>query len=193
MKSQVTCISLNPLSDISFSATSFDGTLWVFDDLSKQPKIVSGNTLKTKTNWTLTACWSTCGKKIYIGRRSEVLDIVDVEKGVITSTVHLLPGSGWITSVVMFPNNRHLLICSHDTIRLWDLEFSFLEESVEDGSDQVASITVSGHNSAMISSAIISQSGGLLVTVSGSRGYEGINSSNQLILYELYPRFNNDA
>lgn len=193
MKSQVTCISLNPVSEISFCATSFDGTLWIFDDMSKQPKIVPGNSLHAKTNWTLTACWSTCGSKIYIGRRSESVDVVDVKKAKIASTLQILSGSGWITSVLMLKNNRHLLICSYDTIRLWDLEFTIPEESQEDGYDQVAFTTISGHGSSMISSAIVSNSGGLLVTVSGSRGYEGVNSSNQLILYELFPKFNNDA
>lgn len=191
MKSQVTCISLNPLSDISFCATSFDGTLWIYNNISKQPKIISGNSLQSKTNWTLTACWSVCGEKIYIGRRNEGVDIVDVTRGVIISNIKLLPGSGWITSVMIFPNNRHLLISSHDTIRLWDLEFSVPEEGQEDGTEQVAFSTISGHSSGMVSSAIISKSGGLLVTVSGSRGYEGFNSSNQLILYELFPKFNN--
>jgi transcriptional activator SPT8 len=191
MKSQVTSISLNPVSEISFCATSFDGTLWIFENMSKPPKIVPGNSLQAKTNWTLTACWSNCGSKIYIGRRNEEVDTVDVAKATITSSIRLLQGSGWITSLVMFPNNRHLLICSHDTLRLWDLEFTISEESQDDGSEQVAFSTISGNNSAMISSAILSHSGGLLVTVSGSRGYEGFNASNQLVLYELFPRFNN--
>ena len=192
MKSQVTCIALNPSSQQSFLATSFDGTLWIFDKLSQKPRILSSGGLESKNNWTLTACWSKSGQKIYIGRKNEGLDQVDVATGTITSTIKLLRSSGWISTLLMFPNDRHLLICSYDTIRLWDLEFSPSEELHSDGSDHVAFSTISGHCSAMVSSAITSESGGLLISVSGSRGYEAFNSSNQLILYELFPKFNNE-
>ena len=169
MKSQVTCISLNPVSDSSCLVTSFDGTLKIFHNFSETPKIVTCNGIH-KHNWSLAACWSRCGKKIFIGRRNETVDQVDVETGTVNSTIKLLPGSGWVSALLMFPNNRHLLICSYDTMRLWDLEFSQSGDiKNRDGTDQVAFTTIPGHSSAMISSVIISVSGGSLITASGSR------------------------
>ena len=190
MKSQITCLSLNPCSDKSFLSTSFDGTLWIFENYDQITRIISANEPENKKNWTLSACWSNSGETIYIGRRNEKIDVVDVTSGKISTSLKLLPDSGWVSNVLVFPNDRHLLICSNDTCRLWDLNAS---DGGHDNSEQALFTNISGHSSAIVSSAIISRSNGILMIASGSRGYEGLNSSNLLLLHEIFPKLNNDS
>ena len=109
MKSQITSIEFRPSTsktDLVFFATSFDGTLYIFDG-SKEPKIVSA--ASGSLNWCLSACWSIDGKRIYCGRKNETVDEIDAVQGTILRTIRMPKDSGWVSCVTMMPNNRQLL------------------------------------------------------------------------------------
>jgi transcriptional activator SPT8 len=88
-----------------------------------------------------------------------------------------------------------MISCSNDSIRLWDLNWK--EPKIEDKSDaglRSASFSgsalvpfqvVSGHHGGMISSAALNEELGVLISTSGSRGWQGNASNNYCFIYEL--------
>ncbi|KAL2916141.1 3-dehydroquinate dehydratase (3-dehydroquinase) [Polyrhizophydium stewartii] len=103
--------------------TSFDGTIWVFDSrvpgglVKKLP-----SSLSSAPPWTLSACWSNDGSRIYCGRRNGSVDEFDFAEGTLIKSIKLPLDSGPVSLVQCMPNGRHLLCASNDNIRLWDLQ-----------------------------------------------------------------------
>ncbi|KAJ1988467.1 Transcription factor spt8 [Dimargaris cristalligena] len=72
--------------------------------------------------------------------------------------------------------------CSQDNLRMWDLETS----TDDDKSVGVPFQVIPGHHGVAISSVIIDQSGRFMISASGNRGWDGINS-NFCYFYEMVP------
>jgi len=76
---------------------------------------------KNTPTWSISASWSASGKLIFVGRRNATVDVYNIQAGA-RRTLHLPKSSGKVTALQPMPNNRHLLIASSDTVRLWDLK-----------------------------------------------------------------------
>lgn len=49
------------------------------------------------------------------------MDVYDIDRHSM-KTLRLPAASGKVTALQPMPNNRHLIIASNDTVRLWDLQ-----------------------------------------------------------------------
>lgn len=58
---------------------------------------------------------------MYVGRRNAQVSVYDIRTSTIQS-IHLPKPSGRITALHAMQDNRHLLVSSNDTVRLWNLE-----------------------------------------------------------------------
>lgn len=67
------------------------------------------------------ASWSPTGNAVYVGRRNAQISVYDLRTSSVQS-IHLPKSSGRITALHAMQDNRHLLISSNDTVRLWNLE-----------------------------------------------------------------------
>ncbi|KAJ1332622.1 hypothetical protein BSLG_008251 [Batrachochytrium salamandrivorans] len=103
--------------------TSFDGTVFLLDH-----RLSTGLAKKLPSNlgssppWTLSACWSFDGSKVYCGRRNSIVDEFDVAGGGLIRSIRLPRDSGPVSLVRCLPNGRSLICASHDNVRLWDLQ-----------------------------------------------------------------------
>ena len=95
--------------DSTFLATSFDGTIRVWD--RRQPTPVARIVPRNTPPWCMSACWSPDGNNIYAGRRNCTVEEYDLRKGLkAPERVFKFPqGSGSVTSVKAMPNGRHLI------------------------------------------------------------------------------------
>jgi len=114
--------TLPSLSDDVFFSLSADGECLVWDrSAEKNANARRLDLPKNTPPWSLTAAWSASGALLFVGRRNATVDVYDVDRAGL-KTLRLPPASGKVTSVQPMPNNRHLLIASTDTVRLWDLK-----------------------------------------------------------------------
>lgn len=65
------------------------------------------------------ATWSQDGTSVYVGRRNSAIDMCDLRTRK-CSTVSLPKNSGSVSTISCLPQNRHVLLASSDTVRLWD-------------------------------------------------------------------------
>ena len=98
-----------PISDTTFLATAFDGTIRIWD--RRQPNPIARIAPRNTPPWCTSACWSPDGNFIYAGRRNGTVDEYDLRHGLnAPSRVFKFPhGSGAVTSVRAMPNSRHLV------------------------------------------------------------------------------------
>ncbi|KAI8899321.1 WD40-repeat-containing domain protein [Globomyces pollinis-pini] len=111
-------------------ANCFDGSTFIYD-CRKPNGLIHKITAASlgSTPWSLSACWSTNGDKIYVGRRNAIVDEIDVRQGTLIRQLKLPHGSGNVSSVLAVSDDRHLLIASQDNVRMWDLEHSSSTEN----------------------------------------------------------------
>lgn len=97
-----------PSAGSTFLASSFDGTVRVWDRRQSTPvaRILPRNT----PPWCMNACWSPDGNFIYAGRRNGTVDEFSLHKGLkgAERTFKLPNGSGPVSAVRVMPNGRHL-------------------------------------------------------------------------------------
>ncbi|TPX54152.1 hypothetical protein PhCBS80983_g06018 [Powellomyces hirtus] len=114
--------------DSMLMATSYDGAVLLFDQ-----RVAGGigrkftAKLSEAPPWSLSACWSPNGDRIFCGRRNASVDEYDVREGRWVRSLRLPRDSGPVSFVACLPNSRHLLCASQDILRLWDLESSAAE------------------------------------------------------------------
>ncbi|KAI8916779.1 WD40-repeat-containing domain protein, partial [Powellomyces hirtus] len=142
VRSQITSLSFSPSAassilaavaaqqaaaaeDSMLMATSYDGAVLLFDQ-----RVAGGigrkftAKLSEAPPWSLSACWSPNGDRIFCGRRNASVDEYDVREGRWVRSLRLPRDSGPVSFVACLPNSRHLLCASQDILRLWDLESS---------------------------------------------------------------------
>ncbi|TFK54780.1 WD40 repeat-like protein [Heliocybe sulcata] len=143
--------------------------------------------------WCQSACWSASGDQIYAGRRNGTVDIWDVRQiggsgpaGTprLLKTLRNPPSSGVVSSVVAFPDGRHLACASNDNIRLWNVA----EAGEPDSSGRVRSGAqfkiIPGHHGGMISQMLVDPAARFLVSASSSRGWHG-DSTRTVFVHEI--------
>lgn len=145
--------------------------------------------------WCMSACWNYAGDKIYVGRRNETVDEWDVrmlpdlqhpERGPSASpgdkaprhmrSLRLPRGSGPVSSVVMMPNDQHIVCASFDNVRLWNTH--------TDPQHEVPFKIVAGHHGGTISQMLLDERAQFLLTSSGDRGWFA-SSTETLLMHEI--------
>ncbi|KAJ3261382.1 Transcription factor spt8 [Boothiomyces macroporosus] len=122
LSTHITALEFHPNNTNVFLANCYDGSIYIYDIRKKDgfvkkiPASISG-----APAWSMSACWSADGSKMYVGRRNASVDEIDYASGSLLQTLKLPNSSGRVSSVGALPS-RHLLIASHDNLRLWDLE-----------------------------------------------------------------------
>ncbi|KAJ3276204.1 Transcription factor spt8 [Terramyces sp. JEL0728] len=122
LSTHITTLDFQPNSSAVFMANCFDGSIYIYDIrkrdgfVKKIPASVSG-----APAWSISSCWSPDGARMYVGRRNASVDEFDFSSGRLLQSLKLPSSSGRVSSVTALPS-RHLLIASHDNIRLWDLD-----------------------------------------------------------------------
>lgn len=104
----------SPTSDTSsnnvFLASSIDGMVRIYDRRQDAPisRIQPG---KGTPPWCMSACWSTDGNFVYVGRRNGTVEEYSVHKGLRepTRTLRFPQGSGAVSVVTSMPNGRNLI------------------------------------------------------------------------------------
>lgn len=96
-------------SDSTFLASSFDGTIRIWD--RRIPDPVARITPKNSPPWCMNACWSPDGNYIYAGRRNGTVEEYSLHKGLKDPerTFKLPQVGGAVTALKAMPNGRHLL------------------------------------------------------------------------------------
>jgi transcriptional activator SPT8 len=109
--SQISSSSISPFEQsTSFGlllSTSYDGTVFIHD--SRSAEIVHKFIVNPGTpKWAVSSCWSNSGEKVFVGRRNGMIEEYDLRS--LNSIKFNNPkGSGPVSLVKMFPNDRHLL------------------------------------------------------------------------------------
>ncbi|RKP37735.1 WD40-repeat-containing domain protein [Dimargaris cristalligena] len=162
--------------------TSIDGQckFWDLRDPTQLPQ--SFNPQGKNPPWCLASAWSPDGSKVYIGRRNATVEEWDFSMGQFIRTLKLPNNSGPVTSLTCTVNGKQIVVGSQDNLRMWDLETS----TDDDKSVGVPFQVIPGHHGVAISSVIIDQSGRFMISASGNRGWDGINS-NFCYFYEMVP------
>ncbi|WFD33507.1 Transcription factor spt8 [Malassezia cuniculi] len=144
--------------------------------------------------WCASACWSNNGDRIYVGRRNETVDEWDVRmlpdlSGAPRDASHgtaprylralrMPPGSGPVSSVLMLPNDQHLVCASYDNIRLWN--------TAAEQRSSVPFKIIAGHHGGTVSHMVVDDSAKLLLTASGDRGWFA-SSTETLLMHTVHP------
>ena len=97
------------VSDSTFLAASFDGSLHVWD--KRQSTAIARITPRNVPPWCMNACWSPDGNFIYAGRRNGTVEEFSLHKGLrgVERSFKLPNGSGPVSAVRAMPNGRHLV------------------------------------------------------------------------------------
>lgn len=178
----------NNISHQVFLSSSFDGNVDIWD--RRQEKRIAR--IKPSENvppWAISACWSTDGNSIYVGRRNSCVEEYNIKSSFKSSrTFRFPPVSGAVSAVKSMPSGRHLLCGSFDNIRLYDL-YSNLEESVNGGGTNAPKTAtpfyiIPGHHGGIISSIFIDPSCQYMITTSGDRGWLG-SSTDVALIYDI--------
>lgn len=113
--------STEPENTDIFLSCSEDGECLIWDR-----RIDTGNVRKLDLPkgcppWSVSAKWSPTGNVVYVGRRNAQVSVYDLRTTAVQS-IHLPKSSGRVTALHAMQDNRHILISSNDTVRLWNLE-----------------------------------------------------------------------
>ncbi|CAO3650405.1 unnamed protein product [Cunninghamella blakesleeana] len=176
-----------------FLSTSIDGQCYLWDKRVDK-EIVNTNKLnipdKKIPPWCLSACWSTDGKKIYLGRRNGTVDEWDYTSQTYIQSFKMPLNSGPVSYVTALPNGKHIICASNDNIRLWDttIDSSFnIKPNLKPIKSSTIPFTISpGHHGGIISHIAIDPTCSYMVTTSGNRGWEG-PSTNVCLFYDITP------
>lgn len=94
----------------TFLAASMDGT-WRIWDRRQSTAVATSTPSKGVPPWCMSACWSTDGNFVYVGRRNGTVEEFSVRKGVQepVRTMRFPAGSGPVSAVWSMPNGKHLI------------------------------------------------------------------------------------
>lgn len=165
------------LSHTTFLSSCIDGSIDIWD--KRQENKISRVTVASGTPpWAMSACWSTDGNNIYVGRRNATLDEYDLRSSLSSParTFKFPSVSGPVSALRTLPDGRHLLCASNDNIRLYDLKTSA----------KVPFFIIPGHHGACISSLYVDPACKYMVSSSGNRGWQG-TSTDVALVYEIHP------
>ncbi|CAO3694237.1 unnamed protein product [Umbelopsis ramanniana] len=141
--------------------TSIDGTCLLWD--RREPAEASRRlNLPDKTPpWSLSACWSADGSKIYTGRRNGTVDEYDFAAQKLIRSFRMPANSGPVSCVASLPNGSHIICASNDNIRMWNtsIDSTFTIQPGDDGgfvkptklSSVIPFTILPGHHGAVIS------------------------------------------
>lgn len=170
-------------SESTFMSASIDGTIRVWDRRVRDPVARIG-TRSGVPPWCMGACWSPDGNWIYAGRRNGTVEEFSLHRArngwTPERTLKFPQGSGPVTAIRPMVNGRHLVCASHDILRLYDLRApSAVKHST------VPFLIIPGPPRAgVISSLYIDSSSRFMISVAGTRGWEG-TSTEVLVGYEI--------
>ncbi|TLD18577.1 hypothetical protein PspLS_10237 [Pyricularia sp. CBS 133598] len=171
------------MSDQIFLSASIDGTLRIWDRRVRDPVARIG-TRPGVPPWCMGACWSPDGNWIYAGRRNGTVEEYSIHKarsGWAPDRALKLPaGSGAVSAVRAMPNGRHLVVASHDILRLYDLR----DSSAFKGSSVPFLIVPGPPRAGVIAQLYIDPSARFMVSIAGTRGWDG-TSTECLVGYEI--------
>ncbi|KAJ2356621.1 Transcription factor spt8, partial [Coemansia sp. RSA 2618] len=139
--------------------TSIDGQCLLWD--MRAPKALPHSFMPPKKTppWATSACWSSDGRRIYVGRRNNTVDEYELGMGAQpTRTLKLPMNSGPVTALAMMGNGRSLICASTDNVRMWDLEQS------ADRRSSVPFQIIPGHHGGTISTIIIDEASRYMLT-----------------------------
>lgn len=167
-------------SETTFLTSAIDGTIDIWDRRQQQ-RVTRISVPQGTPPWCMSACWSTDGDRIYVGRRNSTVEEFSLRGNMNTpSKVFKFPSvSGAVSTVAAMPNNRHVLCGSHDNVRLYDVHSS--------SKQAVPFWIVPGHQGGILSSIKVDPSCRYMVTSSGDRGWSGTSSTEVALVYEIDP------
>ncbi|KAH7107500.1 WD40 repeat-like protein [Auriculariales sp. MPI-PUGE-AT-0066] len=136
--------------------------------------------------WCISACWSTDGTQVYVGRRNGTIDMWDLRqignKNPSTPRVLKLlrnpPSSGMVSCIVPFPDGKHLACASQDNIRLWNIQ------EADSRPKALGFKIVAGHHGGTISQMLVDRNCRFLITASGDRGWSG-DSTKTILVHDI--------
>jgi len=163
-------------SENIFMSASFDGVCRLWDVRTNDQPIRELLVPEKCPPWATSACWNAMGDKLYVGRRNGCVDEYDFASGNLTQTLRLTKNSGPVSCVYCLPSGKHLICCSMDNIRMWDLR--------DDVKSFVPFQVIPGHNSGVISHVAVDPTSKFMVTASGNRGWQG-QETNTLLFYDI--------
>ncbi|KAJ1666913.1 Transcription factor spt8 [Coemansia sp. RSA 1813] len=163
--------------------TSIDGQCYLWDVRAPHTLPHGLNATAKTPRWATSACWSTGGSSIFVGRRNNTIDEYDFAMlgAEPLRTLRLPMNSGPVTSLAAMPNGRSLVCASTDNVRMWSLD-----HQSDSSRDAVPFQIVPGHHGSTVSSILIDESARYMLTTSGNRGWEG-TSNNVFLGYEISP------
>ncbi|CAO3659872.1 unnamed protein product [Umbelopsis vinacea] len=176
--------------------TSIDGNCLIWD--RREPTAAARRlNLPDKTPpWCLSACWSADGTKVYTGRRNGTVDEYDFAAQKLIRSFRMPANSGPVSCVTSLPNGSHIICASYDNIRMWNtaIDSTFTIQPGDDGgfakptklSSVIPFTILPGHHGATISNILIDPTSRYMISISGTRGWEG-TSNNGCLLYEIQP------
>ncbi|EGN93245.1 hypothetical protein SERLA73DRAFT_189759 [Serpula lacrymans var. lacrymans S7.3] len=143
--------------------------------------------------WCVSACWSTDGSQIYIGRRKATLDVWDIRQlgrsgpaGTprLLKTLRNPPSSGAVSCVVPFPDGRHIACASSDNIRLWNAAEAGESEGIGKSKSGVQFKIIPGHHGGFVSQMVVDPGARFLVSASSNRGWHG-ESTRTVFVHDI--------
>jgi len=176
--------------------SAIDGQIMLWDKRVDSPgKGVGRLWLSEKTPpWCVSACWSTDGSHIYVGRRNGTVDVWDVRllgRSGPSCTPRLFKSlrnpasSGVVSCVVPFPDGRHIACASVDNIRLWNAADESGDGNVK-GRGGVQFKIIPGHHGGYVSQMVVDPGGRFLVSASSNRGWHG-ESTRTVFVHDIKP------
>ncbi|KAN0077083.1 WD40-repeat-containing domain protein [Tylopilus felleus] len=177
--------------------SAIDGQIMLWDKRANTPgKGVGRLWLSEKTPpWCVSACWSTDGSQIYVGRRTGTVDVWDVRllgRSGPSCTPRLLkslrnpPSSGVVSCVVPFPDGRHVVCASIDNIRLWNAAEAGESDGNVKSRGGLQFKIIPGHHGGYVSQMVVDPGGRFLVSASSNRGWHG-ESTRTVFVHDIKP------
>ncbi|KAJ2549293.1 Transcription factor spt8 [Coemansia sp. RSA 1933] len=162
--------------------TSIDGQCYLWDVRAPNALGHGLNAAARTPRWATSACWSTDGSRVYVGRRNNTIDEYDFAKMGTEPlrTLRLPSNSGPVTALAAMPNGNSLVCASTDNVRMWTLEHA------TDSRGAVPFHIIPGHHGSTISGILVDPRARFMLTTSGNRGWEG-TSNNVFLGYEITP------
>ncbi|KAG8217725.1 hypothetical protein J3R82DRAFT_5884 [Butyriboletus roseoflavus] len=157
--------------------SAIDGQIMLWDKRVNTPgKGVGRLWLSEKTPpWCVSACWSTDGSQIYVGRRNGTVDVWDVRllgRSGPSCTPRLVKSlrnpasSGVVSCVVPFPDGRHIACASIDNIRLWNAAEAGESDGNVKSRGGVQFKIIPGHHGGYVSQMVVDPGGRFLYSPS---------------------------
>ncbi|RKP13371.1 WD40-repeat-containing domain protein, partial [Piptocephalis cylindrospora] len=136
--------------------------------------------------WLLSATWGADGQHIYVGRRNGTVEEWDVRGDRLVRSLRLPLQSGPVHHVHAMPSGRHLLCGSMDNLRLWDLQADHDDgDGMALGGGRLPPFRVlPGHHGGVIAGIIRDHEAKYVVSISGTRGWEG-QGNRGCLLYDV--------